>query len=171
MSVTPVREGMLVLRGEGFLTLEPRRGFVVAPLRPDDIQALFWVQAQLAGELVARAASRLGAEGVDHLHAVQDQLVNALREERWDAVEELNHEFHRYINLAADAPKIAWFLRLATRYVPKRFYHEIGGWPAASVHGHAAILAAVSAQDPDVARVAMMEHIRNSGALLAMHHE
>ena len=32
LSATPVREGLLLLRGEGFLELKPRRGFVVAPL-------------------------------------------------------------------------------------------------------------------------------------------
>src|SRR5690349_1621469 len=30
-SVTPVREALVSLRGEGFVTLQPRRGFMVSP--------------------------------------------------------------------------------------------------------------------------------------------
>lgn len=45
ISVTPVREALKSLRSEGFVVLEPRRGFVVAPLSKRDVQDLFWVQA------------------------------------------------------------------------------------------------------------------------------
>ena len=51
ISVTPVREALLSLRGEGFVTLEPRRGFMPAPLTRQDVQDLFEAQAYFAGEL------------------------------------------------------------------------------------------------------------------------
>jgi DNA-binding GntR family transcriptional regulator len=41
VSATPVREGLHALRGEGFLDLEPRRGFVVALLSLEDVEDLF----------------------------------------------------------------------------------------------------------------------------------
>ncbi|MCP9972532.1 GntR family transcriptional regulator [Actinomadura madurae] len=59
ISVTPVREALLSLRGEGFVTLEPRRGFMPAPLTRQDVQDLFEAQAYFAGELAARAAGRI----------------------------------------------------------------------------------------------------------------
>src|SRR5690606_26011206 len=43
VSVTPVREALKSLRSEGFVVLEPRRGFVVAPLSKRDVRDLFWV--------------------------------------------------------------------------------------------------------------------------------
>src|ERR1700743_988632 len=67
LSATPVREGLLSLRGEGFVELKPRRGFVVAPLSASDVRDLFTAQALLAGELVSRAASKLGPEGLGKL--------------------------------------------------------------------------------------------------------
>ena len=42
VSNTPVREGLLALRSEGFVQFVPRRGFVVAPFTRDDVQDLFW---------------------------------------------------------------------------------------------------------------------------------
>src|SRR6266700_6006766 len=67
VSNTPVREGLLVLRSEGFVQFVPRRGFVVAPFTRDDVRDLFWAQAQLARELAARAARKITSEQVARL--------------------------------------------------------------------------------------------------------
>ncbi len=38
ISATPAREGLLALQSEGFLRVEPRRGFLVSPLSAQDIR-------------------------------------------------------------------------------------------------------------------------------------
>src|SRR5205807_8906231 len=48
VSVTPVREALLKLRGEGMVRLEPHRGHVVLPLSRQDVDDIFWVQAIIA---------------------------------------------------------------------------------------------------------------------------
>ncbi|WP_211717030.1 GntR family transcriptional regulator [Nocardiopsis sp. MG754419] len=169
MSITPVREGLLALRGEGILTLAPRRGFLVAPLSEQDLLDLFWVQAQLAGELAARATPLLDDEQIAELGELQEKLVTALGEGDLTTVERLNHEFHRTVNRAAGSTKLAWFLKTATRYVPLRYYQRVGGWPDATRHDHFAVLEAFRARDPEAARAAMVEHIRHAGRLLAAH--
>lgn len=171
MSVTPVREGLLALRGEGFLELAPRRGFVVAALSEGDVRDLFWVQAQVAGELAARATERLTPEQLKELEALQEGLSRAVDRGNLDEVERCNHAFHRNLNLAAGAPKLTWFLRTATRYVPHRSYHRVGGWPDASVHDHVAILDGLRTRDPEAVRTAMEEHIHHIGELLIEHAE
>lgn len=169
MSITPVREGLLALRGEGILTLAPRRGFMVAALSEQDLLDLFWVQAQLAGELAARATPLLTDDQITDLEKLQEQLTKALAEGDLTTVERLNHGFHRTINQTADSPKVAWFLKTATRYVPLRYYHRVGGWPDATQHDHFAVLEAFRARDPEAARAAMTEHIQHAGRLLAAH--
>src|ERR1700683_5193439 len=69
VSNTPVREGLLALRSQGFVQLVPRRGFVVASFTPQDVRDLFWAQAQLAGELAARAARNMTPELITKLEA------------------------------------------------------------------------------------------------------
>src|SRR3954467_2662346 len=73
VSNTPVREGLLTLRSEGFVQLVPRRGFVVSPFTRQDVRDLFWAQAQLAGELAARAATHISPAQISALEAIVDQ--------------------------------------------------------------------------------------------------
>lgn len=170
-SATPVREGLLALHAQGFVRLEPRRGFVVIPLTGDDIRDLFAAQALLAGELAARAVKRSDAAAISGLEALHTELEDAAERGANDELEELNFRFHRAVNLLADAPKIAWLLGMAVCYVPVRFYSSIDGWPAASVHDHRAVLDAFRRGASKTARTAMSEHIVHAGELLAVHIE
>jgi DNA-binding GntR family transcriptional regulator len=167
LSATPVREGLLALRGEGFVMLKPRRGFVVAPLSAADVKDLFTAQALLAGELVARAALRIDAADLIELESVHKTLRKAASAGDGDLVEQLNHEFHRKINLVADSPRLAWMLSISTKFAPRRFFATIPGWSKASAQDHAAIIKALVAGDGDEARHAMMRHMENAGELLA----
>src|SRR5919199_2290423 len=77
VSNTPVREGLLSLRSEGFVQLVPRRGFVVAPFTQQDVRDLFWAQAQLGSELAARAAKKISPEQISTLEAILAQFERA----------------------------------------------------------------------------------------------
>jgi len=171
LSATPVREGLLSLKGEGFVQLKPRRGFVVAPLSAADIRDLFTAQALLAGELVARATARISPSGLRELNEVNQALVMAAKAGDDDGVEGLNHDFHRRINLIADSPRLAWMLSISTKFAPRRFFATIPGWAGASAQDHAAIIEAITDRDAEQARAAMMKHMENAGELLAANFE
>jgi len=169
ISATPAREGLLQLQTEGFVKIEPRRGFVVAPLSPKDISDTFEAQALLAGELSARTAGLVTSADVKALQGIQTELEQAAERGDLAEVEELNFEFHRVIYRIADAPKIRWLLAATLSYAPREFFPTIGGWSAASSHDHRAILTALRASDSEAARQAMTDHIRRAGTLLAHH--
>lgn len=171
LSATPVREGLLSLRGEGFVELKPRRGFVVAPLSASDVRDLFTAQALLAGELVSRAALLMGPADLSELTRVHEALRQAAADGDGDLVESLNHDFHRRINLAADAPRLAWMLSISTKFAPRRFFATIPGWSKASAQDHASIISAMRAGDAEAARAAMTRHMENAGELLAANFE
>ena len=171
LSATPVREGLLSLRGEGFVELKPRRGFVVAPLSASDVRDLFTAQALLAGELVSRAAVRMGPDDLRALTKVHEALLKAAADGNGDLVESLNHDFHRRINRAAGAPRLAWMLSISTRFAPRRFFATIPGWSKASAQDHAAIIKAIIDGDAGAARAAMMQHMENAGELIAANFE
>src|SRR5699024_9220475 len=157
------REALQSLRVEGFLELVPRHGFVVAPLTGQDIRDLFQVQALIGGELAARAASKATPQDVAELEALHHELIAAAARQDHVRLEEKNHAFHREINLMADSRKIIWMLGLVTRYVPRRFYSSIAGWPQATVDDHGELFQSIKAKDPEAARAAMQQHIAHAG--------
>lgn len=169
MSTTPAREALLQLRAEGFLELAPGKGFTVAPLTGTDIRDLFTVQALIAGELAARAAANADEESLRELDAIHGALEQAARAGDTDGLEQLNHEFHRYVNSLAGSRKVLWALGLLTRYVPRQFYGSIAGWPEATMEGHGRVLESIRAAEPEAAREAMSVHIMHAGELLASH--
>jgi DNA-binding GntR family transcriptional regulator len=169
VSATPAREGLLTLQSEGFLRVEPRRGFVVAPLSRADIEDTFAAQALLGGELAARAAARADDAFVDGLAALQGRLRDAAARGELDLVEELNFAFHRTLYRRAGSPKLSWLLGATLGYAPRRLWATVEGWPDLTVHDHEEVLDALRARDADRARSAMAEHIRAAGQALLEH--
>jgi len=169
ISTTPAREALQALRAEGFLDLAPRRGFTVAQLDGDDIRDMFLVQAMVAGELAARAATKVTPANVAALDAIHKDLVAAAERGDLTSLEELNHQFHRDINLAANSPRLANVIRLVSRYAPRRFYATIAGWPETTVHDHTLVLDAIRRGDADTARREMSAHVHHAAEQLASH--
>ncbi|CAN5276380.1 GntR family transcriptional regulator [soil metagenome] len=169
ISSTPAREALQALRAEGFLDLAPRRGFTVAKVTGDDIRDVFLVQSMVAGELAARTAARISPAQMARLDEIHESLTRSADAGDLTALEEWNHQFHRAINLAAEAPKLAWVLKLSSRYAPRRFYATIEGWPETTVTDHAGLLEAIRSHDVEGARSAMVEHVLHAGEQLARH--
>src|SRR5260370_34618288 len=105
LSATPVREGLLSLKGEGVVELKPRRGFVVAPLSASDVRDLFAAQALLAGELVSRATARMTPDDLRELNKVHRELPQAAAGRAGGAGGRLNHEFHWPVELPDHRPR------------------------------------------------------------------
>ncbi|OMC37320.1 GntR family transcriptional regulator [Mycobacterium sp. GA-1841] len=169
ISATPAREGLLQLQTEGFLSVEPRRGFRVTALSSDDIRDIYDAQALLAGELTARAAATITPATIDELEKIQDALEQAAATKDSDEEERLNHQFHALIYQLSGSRKIRWLIKATLAYAPRKFFAAVEGWPEASAQDHRAIIDHLRAGDPEPARAAMAGHIRNAGALLAEH--
>jgi DNA-binding GntR family transcriptional regulator len=167
VSTTPVREALLSLRAEGFVALEPRKGFVVLPINSSDVKDVFLAQASLSGELASRAAMKITDEAMSRLRSTQVRLREAAAANDFEAIEMENYLFHREINLLGDAPKLAWLLGMVARYSPRRFFASIHGWTSASIEDHDDILSALEQRDGTKAMEAMYAHLIHAGDLLA----
>jgi DNA-binding GntR family transcriptional regulator len=168
-SITPVREALVALRGEGFVELLPNRGFRVARLDRRDIEDLYLVHSFVAGELAARACENMTDEQVDVLASLHAAMRESLVSHALDQMEERNREFHALIYLEARANKLAWLNRVIHLYIPSRFYARVDGWAESVMADHETIVAAFRARDPDAARRTMAEHIANGGTALVAH--
>ncbi|MPM34480.1 hypothetical protein SDC9_81063 [bioreactor metagenome] len=162
VSTTPVREGLLLLQSESFVRLLPRRGFVVNSFGKDDLRDIFWAQAVVGAELAARASNKMSKEQLAQL-----QKLDAEHDKAFKAGDErhvqLGYEFHRFINLAADSPRLALLLGNLTKQLPIAFYASIEGQVADTLQYHPIILDAMRMKDSDAVRSLMFRHIM-SGA-------
>jgi DNA-binding GntR family transcriptional regulator len=168
VSMTPVREGMLMLQNESFVRLIPRRGFVVNSFSKEDLLDLFWAQATIGGELASRAATRISQTDLARLQDNQAQYVSAIEANDKDQVAHLGHQFHRIINLAAASPRLALLLGSLTKQLPNRFYAEIEGHLKETVDDHPLILDAIRIHDAKAAGSLMSHHINSAGEALVV---
>jgi DNA-binding GntR family transcriptional regulator len=127
------------------------------------------VQAFAAGELAARAATRLTPELLDGLEAVSDELDRHAERGDRRAFEVANDAFHTLVNQGTDSPRLAWFYAEAIPIIPRRFLTLVPGWVEATQREHRAVLDRLRARDPDGSRDAMSAHIRHVGELVADH--
>ncbi|MEU5903031.1 GntR family transcriptional regulator [Micromonospora sp. NPDC047467] len=169
LSITPVREALLMLRAEDMVELQPRRGHVVAPLSRQDIIDVFSLQGHIAGELAARVAVSITPAQLDDLRQQHERLRRAAQARQVSRVEQLEFEFHRSINRLTDARKLSWLLRTATRYTPSRFYAADPEWRASMIADHEALLNALDAHDPVTVRPVMARHFTDGAERLVKH--
>jgi DNA-binding GntR family transcriptional regulator len=94
LSRTPVREAFLRLEGEGLLRLYPKRGALVVPVSPIEVESVMETRLLVERFAVERAIER-GAEIVPELEAELNLQVS--RSEAGDAAGfvEADREFHR----------------------------------------------------------------------------
>jgi DNA-binding GntR family transcriptional regulator len=171
VSITPVREALVALQSDGLVEALPHRGFRVTQLRRSDIEDAYLVQRFVAGELAARAATRLTEADIVELEQIQRRITQAYERRDDETVEGWNDEFHRLINTSAGAPKLGVFLGIALRYVPRALDSAITGWPDATATDHSDIINALRARDPERSREAMVRHIEHASRLLVEHLE
>ncbi len=167
VSATPVREALMSLHGEGLVSFQPGHGFRVAPMTRQDLYDLYDAQAYFAGELTARATVNLTTADFDLLMSMQSELIAAIEHEDDKRANDLEFDIHKLINMAANAPKLQWLLKLTMRYVPFRSWSEVPGWSRAAPEDHLPILRGLIHRSPRAARDAMTAHIRNVAELLA----
>jgi len=149
VSITPVREALRTLRGEGMVELEPNRGHVVSAFTRDDIADIFWLQATVATEIAANAARQITGPVIAELERLTDELADAVAAGDADAIALAEFLFHKEFNRAAGRTKLAWFLLHATRYLPVRIYAADPQWGAAAVANHRKLIAALRDKDID----------------------
>ena len=166
VSITPVREALLLLAHDGWAIQEPNRGFRIAPIRRRDLADAYLANAFAASNLAARAAEASDLGVVARLRDLDGQSRSLTDEGRIERLSTLNSEIHQIIYDAADSPRLSSFAAAASRFVPRRFWTRVPGWLEHNYQGHTPIIDAIQASDADAAGKLMHEHIISAGDLL-----
>jgi DNA-binding GntR family transcriptional regulator len=142
VSLSPVREALLALEGEGLVEIRQHRGAVVPVLDAALFENLYDLRGALQSLLARRAAERATPAQVEELarHA--------------------NEAFHDAIEAAADNPQATALYKARSAFV-NAVRLRLGFGPGRmkdAASQHRAILAAIAAQDPEAAAAAAFAH-------------
>jgi len=165
VSTTPVREALAILERQGLLSSELHRGFRVVEISARDIGDIYALHAFISELLVERVTRRLTEEDIDELEQLDDAMRDAAAKGDARLAADLNHSFHRRLNLAARSPLLVRFLAETTPFVTRRHRPLDAAWDQHPLEGHHEIIEALRRRDaPEAARL-MGTHIRTYGKL------
>jgi DNA-binding GntR family transcriptional regulator len=108
VSRIPLREALKQLEAEGFVTIAPHKGAVVATLSAAEAEELFALRLQLEAWLLRDAIPRMREADFAHLDAIIDESRAPDTLARWG---ELNWQFHEALYRPAGRPVSLRFLK------------------------------------------------------------
>jgi len=164
VSMSPVREALLALEGEGLVEIRQHRGAVVPVLDAKLFADLYDLRGALQS-LLARRAAELATEA--ELKAIAGHAAGfAAAAKRQDAAEALRHNeaFHATIDEAGRNPQARALLAARTAFV-NAVRLRLGYGPARmkrAARQHEAILAALRDRDPQAAATAAFDHVESA---------
>lgn len=162
---TPVREGLLLLQGEGYLARE--RGWIVQDIDASQVHAIFESRAAIEGATARLAARRIDAQACDELARMVDAMEPADTLTRSE-LNRINNAFHARIVECAGNTLLSQFHERTQFYywmlrVPVLFAHqEI----VRSNEDHRRILAALRERDEDTADRVARQHVEATMAIV-----
>lgn len=106
ISRTPIREAFRQLESEGYLTVVPRKGAVVAALSEQDIQEYYAVKSILEGYAAELAAEHLTEKELAKLVSINERLKQLAAEGDVKSFYKIHHEFHETFLKAANNSKL-----------------------------------------------------------------
>ena len=152
VSITPVREALRTLRGEGMVQLEPHRGHLVVPLTRHDIEDIFWLQATIAKELAATAAEQITEAEIDELERLNDALAEAVDRHEPDEIASRGVHVPPSVQQVS-RPHQAGVVPLTCRAIPAAgtSTRRVRSGAVSAVAGHREMIAALRRGDVDTA--------------------
>lgn len=168
VSRIPVREAIIALDREGWVTSEPHRGAFVNGFSRRGVEDHYELLAMLFGLVAKRTSENANPEDIERLSAQQ----NALRAAQDpDDVRYENDNLLRLMFKIADSPRLSAVYRVMTGIVPGNFFAAVPGSIPDQKRASARIVKAIAAHDPDRAAVEWTKLMRRHGqhviALLA----
>ena len=142
ISKTPLREALLQLEMEGFVTIVPRRGIYVNSLTIRDIKEFYQVIGALEGASILECANKMKKEDIAKMAKYNDDMKNALAKDNFDLFYDKNLSFHNtYINLTKNESLIRIVNNLKKRLYdfprPEKWIKE---WEEASTLEHTQLI-------------------------------
>ncbi len=158
-SHVPAREAFQLLRAQGLLISEPRRGMRVAPLDHASMQEIVEIRASLEVLALTHAAPKLNAASLDKIESALLAGEQAQSVTEW---EQANRAFHRELVAPCKMPRLLAMLEELQLANSRIIFSATrsAGWRPGSSHAHRQIVNALKQRDFAKAAALLQRHIR-----------
>ena len=105
ISRTPLRDALLQLQTEGFVTFLPQRGIRINELTQHDIGDMYEMLGALDSRILLSVFSKLGSREIEQMKRINQDMHANMSEDRFYQYWDLNTAFHHvYLDLSSNAP-------------------------------------------------------------------
>jgi DNA-binding GntR family transcriptional regulator len=93
VSRTPLREALLLLQADGFVTILPQRGIIINDLKVQEVKYIYEILGGLESRLIISVFDKIGKKVLDEMKRINEEMLLALSDEKFDYYER-NLSFH-----------------------------------------------------------------------------
>jgi DNA-binding GntR family transcriptional regulator len=158
-SHVPAREAFQLLRAQGLVVSEPRRGMRVAPIDPASVQEIVEIRGALEKLALSVAVPKMNAA---HFERIERALIAGDRAQTMVEWEQANRTFHKELVAPCKMPRLLAMiddLQLANSRIIFSA-NRSAGWHPGSSHAHRQIVNALKKRDVARATTLLEAHIR-----------
>jgi DNA-binding GntR family transcriptional regulator len=105
ISRTPLRDALLQLQTEGFVTFLPQRGIRINELSQQDIEDMYEMLGALDSRALLSVFEKIGPAEIEKMKKLNIEMLENISETKFTQYWDLNTEFHNvYLSLSSNAP-------------------------------------------------------------------
>ena len=105
MSRTPLRDALLQLQTEGFITFLPQRGIRINELSQQDIEDLYEMLGALDSRVLLAVFDKIGSFEIEKMKTLNQEMQKNISGSTFVRYWDLNTDFHNvYLNLSSNKP-------------------------------------------------------------------
>lgn len=169
VSATPVREAVFDLAHQGLVEVVRNRGFMVLPLKDQDLDEIFELRILLEVPAVEALAGRLDTEATGRSRELVGQCLTAARASDLAGFLEADRDFHL---LLLEAHGNSRLVEIVDRLRDQTRLYGLPGLAAsgdlvAAAEEHGRILDAIVSGDSTAVRTRLEQHLRHTRGLWA----
>jgi DNA-binding GntR family transcriptional regulator len=162
VSRIPVREAIIALDREGWVTVEPHRGAFVRGIDADYVRDHYELYGLIFGLMASRVVQRADDEGRTRVLAAAKIVADADASDPGE-FNTVNRAFLRILQEECHSPRLTSMARVMTSIVPGNFFREVPGAIDGQRRGVAAVARAIKAGDAERASAAFRSLLRDQG--------